>query len=206
MTESILRKYPIHHGNYDINEIEANALSHLLENMIRFDPNKLNKQGKKVKAFSYCQTIVRNFYRDHSKKSYNEKKTNLSWEDYSDEVMSQREYTYEMDDDQRTDLEKLMELIVDKMTERIETDPSLKKNEVLVGDAIIQVLSNWHILFMEESPDGKLTKKSTNKFQKNKVLQLLKEQTRLSTKEIRIAMKPYKELYYMEKSDFFAED
>ena len=46
MTESILRKYSTHIGNYDIHEVEANALSHLVENMVKFNPNKLNKQGK----------------------------------------------------------------------------------------------------------------------------------------------------------------
>lgn len=205
MIESILRRYPIHIGNYDIHEVEANALSHLVEQMVKFNRHKIGKNGQKARAFSYCQTIVRNFYKDHSKRSNKEKLTMLSWEDYSSDVMHKDEYLYEIDN-QHTDLEILMDNIVQSMKERIESDASLKKNEIIVGEAIIEVLSNWHVLFMEESPDGKVSKKVTNKYQKNKILQLLKEQTRLNTKEIRISMKPYKEIYFLEKKTFYDDE
>lgn len=207
MVESILRRYPIHIGNYDIYEVEANGLSHLVEHMVKFNPNKITKTGKKTKAFSYCQTIVRNYFKDHSKKSYNETKTILSWEDYSDEILHRKEYLYEIDDNSgQSDLEKLMELVIKAMRDRIKNDPTLKKNEIIVGEAIIKVLSNWHILFMEETPEGKVSKKITNKYQKNKILLLLKEETRLNTKEIRMSMKPFKEIYYFQKSSFFNDD
>ena len=38
MVESIIRRYPIHMGGYDITEVESNALSHLIEHMIKYDP------------------------------------------------------------------------------------------------------------------------------------------------------------------------
>ena len=38
MIESILRRYPIHIGNYDIEEVESNARSHLIEHMIKYRP------------------------------------------------------------------------------------------------------------------------------------------------------------------------
>ena len=34
MIQSILRKYPIHIGNYDMAEVESNALTHLIEHMV----------------------------------------------------------------------------------------------------------------------------------------------------------------------------
>lgn len=205
MVESIIRKYPTHIGNYDIHEVEANALSHLIEHMVKFNPDKITKTGKKARAFSYCQTIVRNFYKDHSIRSYKENKTNLCWEDHSDDVLSRNEYLYEIDVDDKTDLEVLIDIVIEKTRDRIDSDASLKKNEIIVGEAIINLLSNWHILFLEESPDGKVNKKVTNKYQKNKILQLLKEQTRLNTKEIRVSMKPFKEIYYIQKKDFFSD-
>ena len=58
MIEIILRRYPIHIGNYEMSELEANALSHLIEHMIKFNPEKITKNGVKARAFSYCQTIV----------------------------------------------------------------------------------------------------------------------------------------------------
>ena len=206
MVETILRRYPIHIGNYDIHEVEANALSHLIEHMVKFNSEKITKSGKKAKAFSYCQTIVRNYYKDHSKKTYNEKKTILSFDDYSKEVMGKSDYTYELDENNKSDLEALIDLVVDKIKIRINEDSQLKKNEIIVGEAIIDVLTNWHILFMEETPIGKIQKKVTNKYQKNKILHLLKEKTRLNTKEIRLSMKPYKEIYFLTKNEFYNEE
>jgi hypothetical protein len=199
MIQSILRRYPIHIGNYDMEEVESNALTHLIEHMVKFNPYKITKSGNKTKAFSYCQTIIRNYYKDHSKKSYTEKKINLSFDDYVDEINEISEYRYELETDTHYQLEKLIKSVIDKIEEKIGENSVLKKNEIIVGDAIMNILKNWHLLFMEDSPDGKYNKKITNKFAKNKILFFLKEQTGLSTKEIRIAIKPFKEIYFFEK-------
>lgn len=205
MIESILRRYPIHIGNYDMREVESNALTHLIEHMVKYDPNRITKSGNKTKAYSYCQTIIRNYYKDHSKKSYAEKKVNLSFDDYFDEIAENSEYCYEMEFETQHYLEKLIATIIEKIEKMIDDDSAMKKNEIIVGDAIINVLKNWHILFMEETPDGKYNKRVTNKFAKNKILFFLKEQTGLSTKEIRIAIKPFKEVYYIEKIGYLED-
>lgn len=242
MTQSILRKYPIHIGKYDIDEVEANALTHLIEHMIKYRPfiieynvkgtikwiksniykyflvKEANEKLKSLiekddynyrlfnsKAFSYCQTIVRNFYKDWGKKSYTEKKTNLSYDDYIDEINENVEYSYEIELESTHQYEYLINTVVSKIEEKINGDPVMKKNEVIVGDAIVNVLKNWHTLFLEETPEGKYNKRVTNKFAKNKILLFLKEQTGLSTKEIRIAIKPFKEIYFIEKIDYLNE-
>jgi hypothetical protein len=238
MIESILRRYPIHIGNYEMKEVESNALTHLIEHMIKYRPFiiernvidsekwvKLNNDYRffhateaneklrslierdcehsyrlfNSKAFSYCQTIIRNYYKDHSKKSSIEMKTNLSFDDYVDEFAENNEYSYEIENDAQIHLDKLINAIVDKIELKINTDPAMKKLEIIVGDAIINILKNWNVLFMEETPCGKYNKKVTNKFAKNKILLFLKEQTELTTKEIRVGIKPFKELYFLEK-------
>jgi len=205
MIQSILRRYPIHIGNYDMGEVEENALTHLIEHMVKFNPNKITKSGNKTKAYSYCQTIIRNYYKDHGKKSYTEKKINLSYDDHIDEINENVEYAYEMETDKQNQLEELINCVVNKIEDRINNDPAMKRNEVVVGDAIVNVLKNWHVLFMEDTPEGKYGKRVTNKFAKNKVLLFLKEQTGLSTKEIRIAIKPFKEIYFIEKIDYLED-
>ena len=203
MIQSILRRYPIHIGNYEMEVVEQNALTHLIEHMVKFNPNKITKSGKKTKAFSYCQTIVRNYFKDHSKKSYTEVKTNLPFDDYLDEINNRVEYNYEMtNDNEYYALERLIETVVEKIEEKIDNDPNVKKNEIIVGEAIVNVLKNWHLLFLEDSPEGKYDKRVTNKFAKNKILLFLKEQTGLTTKEIRMAIKPFKEIYFVEKTGF----
>ena len=202
MIQSILRRYPIHIGNHTMEEVESDALTHLIEHMVKFNPDKITKSGVKTKAFSYCQTIIRNYYKDHSNKSYTEKIINLSFDDYVDEINENIEYTYEMEVDTHNQLDKLIKTVIDKIEDKINNDPLMKKNEIIVGDAIVNVLKNWHVLFLEDTPEGKYNKRITNKFAKNKILLFLKEQTLLSTKEIRIAIKPFKEIYFLEKIDY----
>jgi len=248
MKQSILRRYPIHIGNYDMDEVESNALTHLIEHMIKYRPyiieykdsdsenpekwykmgndyrfffiedadralNKLlksniNEYEYKItpsKAFSYCQTIIRNYYKDHGKKSYIEKKINLSYDDFIVEIERNDEYIYQMNVDGEERLEVLIKNVIKKIDDIIENDSCLKKNEIIVGDAIVNVLKNWHILFLEDSPSGQYNKRVTNKFAKNKILFYLKEQTGLSTKEIRLAIKPFKEIYFFEKTDYLQD-
>lgn len=241
MNESILRKYPIHIGNYTMQEIEHNALTHLIEHMIKYRPYiiekhiddndkwvKLNENYRFFysedaenmleslnnnndceyrifysKAYSYCQTIIRNYYKDHGKKTYSDKKITQCYDDYADDINENINYSYEIDFEPEHYLEKLIDGVINEIENVIDNSPTVKKNEIVVGDAVVNILKNWHILFMEDSPDGKFNKRVTNKFQKNKVLLFLKEQTGLSTKEIRMAIKPFKEMYFFQKFDYF---
>ncbi len=202
MIQSILRRYPIHIGNYEMAEVESHALTHLIEHMVKFNPDKITKSGNKTKAFSYCQTIIRNYYKDHSKRSYTEKKINLCYDDYADEINESSEYSYEMETDEAYHLDKLINSVIAEIEIKISDEENMKKNEIIVGEAIINILKNWHLLFMEDTPEGRYNKRVTNKFAKNKILLYLKEQTRLSTKEIRLAIKPFKEIYFLQKTDY----
>jgi len=244
MIQSILRRYPIHIGNFSMEEVEQDALTHLVDHMVKYKPfiierkNEDNEKWTKLpdgpkgfrfifiedasdklemlvnsgdgrkyrlfnsRAFSYCQTIIRNYYKDHSKKSYGEKKIKLNFDDYLDEINDRLEYTYEMEMESQHQLEMLINSVIEKIEDRIDYDTTIKKNESLVGDAIVNVLKNWEVLFMEDSPEGKCEKRVTNKFAKNKILLYLKEQTGLSTKEIRIGIKPFKEIYFIQKIDY----
>ena len=130
---------------------------------------------------------------------------NLSYDDYIDEINQNIEYHYELNDDNVDQLEILIQNVVDKIEDLINDPAGMKKNEVVVGDAIVNVLKNWHLLFMEDTHEGKYNKRVTNKFAKNKILLFLKEQTDLTTKEIRMAMKPFKEIYFMEKAGFLED-
>lgn len=245
MIESILRRYPIHIGNYETEDLEYYATSHLVEQMVKYRPFIIEFQNKKAneddkwtkcgydgrffhmidaenvlkifiandnknkyrifeaKTFSYCQTIVRNFFKDHGKRSYNEKVQNLAFEDFHEEIEKKEEYMYEMDYSDDIELQELIQKIIDSLRLRIDTDKSLKKNEIIVGEAIINVMANWNILFLEDGNLGKYGRKISNNFTKNKILLYLKEQTNLSTKEIRSSMKQFRELYFIEKGLFF---
>lgn len=202
MVESISKKYPLHLGNYTLEEIQQYALTHLIEQMVHYDPNRILKNGNKPKAFSYCQTIVRNYYKKHSKDSRKEVLTILDYDDYSNEIEKKDDYLYEIDEYNDKYVE-LLELIVLKIREKLDESNNLKHDEIMVGEAIINILENWDILFMEEIADSKYNMNTSKKFAKNKILLFLKEQTRLSTKEIRLAMKPFLDIYLFEKTNLF---
>ena len=203
MVQSILRRYPIHIGRYEMEEVEANALSHLIEHMVKFNPEKITKLGNRTKAFSYCQTIIRNYYKDHSKRTNNEEKINLYFDNYADEIENDNENQYEIDFDVHYKLDNLISDVINEINSELLNNKLLKKNEVLIGDAIINILKNWETLFIEETPDGNYNKRVTNKFAKNKILFFLKEQTGLTTKEIRIAIRPFKDIYFFNKNHHF---
>ena len=69
---------------------------------------------------------------------------------------------------------------------------SLNENEIKVGKALVMLLKNWE----EVLPNG-----GSNKLQKSSVLYFLREETMMSTKEVRDNMKKYKNIYkFIKKS------
>jgi hypothetical protein len=152
-------------------------------------------------AYSYYGTIVRNYFRHRSKDARKEVIENLDFEVFIDEVETRYDYAYEMDtsDQQEEDENKFFNSVVDQIRLEIKTNTLLKKNEIIVGEAIISILFNWKTLFNEEITEDNDGKQSTSNFRKNKMLLLLKEQTRLTTKDIRDSIKNYKSIYYLTK-------
>jgi hypothetical protein len=92
----------------------------------------------------------------------------------------------------------IAERLVNKMGDEIEDmvlnheKYSLNENEIKVGNALVNLLKNWENLLPN---DG------SNKLQKSSVLYFLREETMMSTKEVRDNMKKYKSIYkFIKKS------
>jgi hypothetical protein len=83
---------------------------------------------------------------------------------------------------------------VGKIKTRMETDKKLSENELKVGEALLELLTNWESI-LDVDVYG------SSKFNKNRILSHIREYTLLSTKDIRISMKKYKELYKFIKND-----
>jgi hypothetical protein len=67
----------------------------------------------------------------------------------------------------------------------------LNENEKKVGYALVEILENWETAF--ESMDG------GSKYNKNSVLETMRNYTNLSTKDIRLSMKRFKDMYELLK-------
>lgn len=153
-------------------------------------------------AFAYCGTIIRNYYKDHSKNSRNEIIINQYMDNVEFNFDEDIRFSYEIDIDQNEDpVLKLFNGLIDSINYTIEHDKNLIDDEIIVGRGIIQIFKNWEQLFLEHTEDGQYDKKITNNFTKNKILFYLKEITNMDMKEIRNSMKKYKELYNLIKED-----
>ena len=130
----------------------------------------------------------------------------LPYDDYYDEIENKDDYMYEITENNNDNYIYLLSNVIKKIEEVLINDKTLKKDEIIVGESIINILKNWDILFLEDIPDSKYYQDNVSKkYAKNKILLLMKEQTRLSTKEIRQAMKPYSDIYFLEKANLFDE-
>jgi hypothetical protein len=67
------------------------------------------------------------------------------------------------------------------------TKKRLNENEKKVGYALVEILENWERAF--QSMEG------GSKYNKNSVLETMRNYTNLSTKDIRLSMKRFKDLY-----------
>jgi hypothetical protein len=84
-----IKKYPFHRGNYTDKEVTLNILSKLAEHVIKFNPDKVLRSGKKPSARSYCETIVRCALKDHSKKSFLERNQKVEFDPNNEKFLDQ---------------------------------------------------------------------------------------------------------------------
>ena len=187
MIESIIRRYELFTPNESFEDTFCDTMSFLITKVNNFDPTK----GYKV--YSYCGTICKN-YLIYKRTQYMKR--------------LQRQSSYDVifvngDKDTRSnDNSKIFntlfnsELISDTIKEIksiIECDESINKvneNEIKVGYGLIEILTNWEEIFKQTE---------SQKFNKTSFLYFMKEYTRLSTKDVREAMKRYKDLYLFTK-------
>jgi hypothetical protein len=153
----------------------------------KFDP----KENKK--AYSYFGTIVKNYLLGRIIKYDKDLKQFSSYEDVYQSIDENELYSYTMDNP-KSNIEEFLLVVIDKLKTRIISDKKLNENEIKVGQALIELLSNWENIF-DNNVSG------SSKFNKNRILSFIREYTLLSTKDIRVSMKKYKELYKFVKND-----
>ena len=89
--------------------------------------------------------------------------------------------------------EDLAQTLIKEVTNEIKkmiADPhqnGLNDNEVKVGTALVELFENWEEILNDGS----------NKLQKSSVLYFLREETMMTTKELRDNMKGFKNVYFL---------
>ncbi len=183
MVECIIRRYNLSTPNEEYENTFNDVLSFLITKVNHFKPSK-NK-----KAYSYCGTICKN-YLVLKMSNYTRKDSKLS---SYENIYNDRNPDTRISDQHENEVQsfnrELISVLGDKLQAYLERKTTLTDNERKVGNALRELLLHWEEVF--DNFDGDETKK----YNKTNVLYYLKENTLLTTKEVRKAMKKYKELY-----------
>jgi DNA-directed RNA polymerase specialized sigma subunit len=190
MVDSIIRKYKLYRKDYHYDDLHADTLSNLIIKCTKFDPSKGNK------AYSYYGTICRNYLIGMMIKDTKETNRKLDFDTSMGKIHEKDEYTYEMDIQDYTLTDLLLNIRVEVIKE-LNSKPKtnrkkITENEIKVGQALIQILDQWEYIF--NNMDGGV------KFNKMIVLSTIKTYTNLTTKEIASAMRRYKRIYTIVKT------
>ena len=189
MIESIIRRYKLYRKGETFEELHGDTVSFLMTKVHKFEA------GRGKKAYSYFGTIAKNYILGLLIKDEKYMKQTASYEDMSSDIETRSDLTYSIDGDTFSMddfIIKLSDGIKDELDdELLPPKKKLNENEKKVGYALIDILENWETAF--ESMNG------GSKYNKNSVLETMRNYTNLSTKDIRIAMKRYKELYELLK-------
>ena len=178
MIESIIRRYKLYRKGLVFEDIHADTLSFLITKADKFKPAK----GKK--AYSYFGTICKNYLMGQIIKDQKEQNRSISYEDISSSMENDEKYAY-VDHVETVATTEIIKKLIDEIESFMLVTP-LNENETKVGFALIDIFSNYEQVFVH----GK-----SNKFNKNLVLLSLREMTNLTTKEIRAALKKYRNIY-----------
>lgn len=190
MIESIIRRYKLYRKGETFEELHGDTVSFLMTKVHKFET------GRGKKAYSYFGTISKNYILGLLIKDEKYMKQTASYEDMSHSLEERDDLTYVIDNDGF-----IMDDFIKKILDGIKTEMNdenhlpkkkLNDNERKVGLALVEILENWETAF--ESMDG------GSKYNKNSVLETMRNYTNLSTKDIRLAMKRYKDLYELLKN------
>ena len=160
---------------------------------------------RRYKAYSYCGTVCKNYLIYKNIQYTKNKQRNLSYDEMLEglpgtlrDFSNDPKYIAPEDEEHYS----LVERLIKEMSTEIKTmmsereKNSLTDNEMKVGTALTELLDHWEDVL---DVDG------SNKLQKSSVLYFLREETMMTTKEVRDNMRSFKKAYYILKKGLIEE-
>lgn len=144
------------------------------------------------KAYSYCGTVCKNYLIYKNIQYTKNKQRNLPYDEMLDDFARDPRYVAPEEESHLSMVERLikeMSAEIKNMMANREKN-SLTDNEMKVGMALTELLDRWEDVL---NVDG------SNKLQKSSVLYFLREETMMTTKEVRDNMRAFKKAYYLLK-------
>lgn len=145
------------------------------------------KETHNYKAYSYCGTVCKNYLMFKSSQYAKKKVRNTPYDEVFEEISNSTKYST-IETDYTEVAERLVYDVANEIEKMLDNHEVhlLNENEIKVGNALVELLRNWE----EVLPNG-----GSNKLQKSSVLYFLREETMMSTKEVRDNMRKYKCIY-----------
>lgn len=155
------------------------------------DKEHIYKKVKhKYKAYSYCGTVCRNYLMYKCSQYTKKKLRNYSYEDIYDDINNDERFSTDSDSFS-THAEKLILKASNEIEAMIKNETNeLTESEIKVGKSLVNLLREWENVL----PDN-----GSKKLQKSSILYYLREDTMMTTKELRDNMRRFKSLYYFLK-------
>lgn len=190
MIESIIRRYGLFTPDEDFEDTFYDTMSFMITKVNNFDATK----GYKV--YSYCGTVCKNYLLLKRLKAIKRIDSSIPYEQVF--VDGKNEQVYNSDEDKTLFFNEIISDTLGNIKKILEDEnpQRLTENERKVGIALVELLTNWDDIF---------DSLGSNKFNKTSVLFFIKENTFLTTKEVREAMKPYKAIYADVKKKLISE-
>lgn len=190
MIESISRRYGLFTPSESFEDTFYDTMSYLMTKVNKFDASK------GYKAYSYCGTVCKRYLLLKRTQDMKRRETTLSYDTVFN-TAHQDKRTYESYSSNTLANETIQRTI--KEIERMlspDYQEKMTENERNVGIALLELLKNWEEIF---------TRLETKKFNKTSAYFFIKEYTMLTSKEVRDAMKKYKNLYFFTKQKIIDE-
>ena len=153
---------------------------------------------KHCKAYSYCGTVCKNYLIYKNMQYSKNRQRNLPYDEMLDDFSNDPKYTTREDESHYQMIEQLIKDVSKEIRTMMDNRDKngLTDNEIKVGTALTELMDNWEEVL---NVDG------SNKLQKSSVLYFLREETMMTTKEVRDNMRNFKKAYYLLKKGLIDE-
>lgn len=197
MIESIIRRYSLYPPDEEFDETFNDTLSFLMTKISCFNPKS------NFKAYSYCGTICKNYLIFKINQFAKQQKRNVSYDGGEEPIINKLsddiQYSYSdgvSGSKVACDLTGVALNSIDKIINNEAISSGLTENEMAVGKALSYIMNHWEDMFVCVGSD---------KFNKSSIALFIREETNLSPKEIRDAMKVFKQGYFDDKMKYLKE-
>lgn len=190
---------------YTIEDMENDLLIFAFNNLHMFNPEKINKNGVKSKAFSYFSTICKNEAKHISERNFNQDKSsddvieNLDL--FERDISLSYNINENLDEDNENNYIKIVFLgLCKEIKNKIETDKCLKEIDVNVGYSLISIIENFK--YINEPTESKMSLFFIN----NRVIDMICEITnnKYKKQDIKKSIKFFKCVYKNLKDNYLS--